>query len=212
MPLEIKQPFHSARELLPQMLHELAQPVSALQCSLEVALRRPRSLEDYLVALENAQEITNRLRARLEFFREFSEAGEPCDCMHPVDAAETIAAAIQEMQPLADSLGMTLEGECDSVMVYGNEQKFAFFVLQLLDAALASHQSTTVQWMTEDTIFGSLRVCNNDSSKRGLTLESLSLPQAALSTIGGEIFVQPLESGTLVKVRLAPYRNRPAER
>ncbi len=207
MPVEITQSLLSARELLPQVLHELAQPVSALQCSLEVALQRPRGIQDYVVALENAQEITNRLRSLLESFRELSEAVEPCDCLHPVDAAETINVAIQQMQPLADALGSTLEGNCDSRAVYGSEQKLSFIFLRLLDAVLASQQDATLQWMTEETVFGRARVRTSYSPQRAIAKEHFSISQTALETIGGKIVVEPLESGTLVTVQLASYRH-----
>ena len=68
MPLASKVQFMD--EVVQELFHEIAQPLSALQCSLDVTLHQPRPRERYLQTLEEAQELANVLRARLDHFRE----------------------------------------------------------------------------------------------------------------------------------------------
>jgi hypothetical protein len=198
----------SSRELLPKMLHQLAQPVSALRCSLEVALGKTREIQGYVEALENAQEIASHLQQRLEYFRDLAEVVEPGDCLSPVAAESIITTAVDEVRELAESLDTNLEVACKATAVFGNEQKLLIGVLRLLDSLIANQQPTTVQFIAEDEIFGtvSLRTEHRGSAK-GVGRESMTIAETALVTMGGEIHYCPVAEGLLAEVRLLSYRH-----
>ncbi len=59
-----------ARSPLAQLLHALNQPLTGLQCSMEVALASPRSTEQYMHGLREGLQLTERMRALVEAIRE----------------------------------------------------------------------------------------------------------------------------------------------
>jgi len=64
------------RSPLAQLLHALNQPLTGLQCSMEVALGRPRTNEEYVQGLRQGLELTGRMRALVQAIREVAEVEE----------------------------------------------------------------------------------------------------------------------------------------
>jgi hypothetical protein len=190
------------------MLHELAQPMSALQCSLDVVLERPREVETYIQALHGAQDIANRMKERMHYFRDLSQAIEPCDCMQPVNAQPLLAAAIEEVWELAESMGTKIWGECEPIRLFGNEPKLLFGLLHLLDWLLANQQNTTLQLFVEDRAIGSVRleVKPGSGDAGGANRESMMLATTALATIGAELFTEKHGVDLFAVIRLSSYR------
>lgn len=196
----------SSRELLPRVLHELAQPVSALQCSLEVALRNPRATEVYLETMKGALEIASCMRERLAYFRDLAEAVEPCDCDRPVEAAAAIEAAMGQMREFAESIGTKLHSACAAMTVFGNQPKLVFICLRMLEGLLATGQNATLQVRAEHKIFCSVRMQAQTREAREFKRESRELLEGALATMGGKLRLQSLPGGLLAEVRLSAYR------
>ena len=71
-----------ARGPLAQLLHALNQPLTGLQCSMEVALASPRTVEQYAQGLREGLELTERMRALVEAIREVADV----DAVTPTDA------------------------------------------------------------------------------------------------------------------------------
>ncbi len=69
-------PRGGARRPLEQLLHGLNQPLTGLQCSMEVALAGVRTPEQYVQGLREGLELTERMRALVEAIREVVEAGQ----------------------------------------------------------------------------------------------------------------------------------------
>jgi hypothetical protein len=63
-----------ARSMLEQLLHALNQPLTGLQCSMEVALVAPRSPEHYVRTLREGLELTGRMRSLVGAIREVVDA------------------------------------------------------------------------------------------------------------------------------------------
>jgi signal transduction histidine kinase len=61
------------RTPLERLLHALNQPLTGLQCSLEVALAAPRTVEYYEQRLRQGVELAERMRALVEALREVAE-------------------------------------------------------------------------------------------------------------------------------------------
>jgi signal transduction histidine kinase len=64
------------RSPLAQMVHALNQPLTGLQCSMEVALARPRTVEQHVFGLHEALVLTERMRALVEAIREVADMEE----------------------------------------------------------------------------------------------------------------------------------------
>lgn len=61
------------RSPLAHLLHALNQPLTGLQCSLELAVAGPRRPEQYVRTLNEGLELTSRMRALVEAIRELME-------------------------------------------------------------------------------------------------------------------------------------------
>jgi len=69
----------AGRSPLAQLLHALNQPLTGLQCSMEVALAMPRTPEQYVRGLREGLELTERMRALVEAIREVTDLDEEKD-------------------------------------------------------------------------------------------------------------------------------------
>ncbi len=64
------------RSPLAELLHALNQPLTGLQCSMEVALAGPRTNEEYVQGLREGLVLTGRMRVLVEAIREVMDGGD----------------------------------------------------------------------------------------------------------------------------------------
>ncbi len=69
-------PRKSVRSPLAQLLHDLNQPLTGLQCLIEVALAIPRSSAEYVPRFREGLELTERMRILVAGIREVVDDGE----------------------------------------------------------------------------------------------------------------------------------------
>jgi signal transduction histidine kinase len=91
------------RDFASDVLHDLSQPLTALQCSLELALLRDRTLEELRVSVEAALHDAERLRRRLLLLRELSDADDPGDTSTPLLLDRLLQELRDDMLPLFES-------------------------------------------------------------------------------------------------------------
>jgi signal transduction histidine kinase len=138
------------RSPLAQLLHALNQPLTGLQCSMEVALGRPRTNEQYAEGLRQGLELTGRMRALVEAIREVAEVEED-DEEGRVQLTETTALAgllreaVNELRPVAEAknvrlaLEMRMEknGAETELAIAGKQPALAQVIFRLLDSTLS---------------------------------------------------------------------------
>jgi hypothetical protein len=138
-----------ARGPLAQLLHALNQPLTGLQCSMEVALASPRTVEQYAQGLREGLELTERMRALVEAIREVADV----DAVTPTDAdsaldSETGTTVLRslldeivgDLAPVAGSKGVrvTLDDSSTSgLMVKAKRPQLAALMFRLIEAALS---------------------------------------------------------------------------
>lgn len=131
------------RDFLSQVFHDLSQPLTALQCSLELALVGDQTLAEYRTAVEAALHNAERLRRRLLLLRELSDAEDPGDISVPVALDQLLRQLREDMLPLFETAGRSFELTCEAAIVPANETKLmrAFFYLLefLLRCASPNH-------------------------------------------------------------------------
>ena len=113
-------PHGEARRPLEQLLHGLNQPLTGLQCSMEVALAGVRTPEQYVRGLREGLELTERMRALVEAIREVVEAGaeqeDKKEKRETIGLPALVQEAVDGLAPVAEekSVRMTLESAAPS--------------------------------------------------------------------------------------------------
>lgn len=123
------------RDFASNVFHDLSQPLTALQCSLELALVRDQTIEEFRASIEAALHAAERLRQRLLLLRELSDADDPGDTSTPLALDQLLQQLREDMLPLFESAGRSFELTCPSVQVPADEAKLArgfFYLLEFL--------------------------------------------------------------------------------
>jgi signal transduction histidine kinase len=121
------------------LLHALNQPLTGLQCSMEVALASPRTLEQYAEGLREGLELTARMRALVEAIREVADAEEE-NAEEPETADLTIVLreVVNDLGRVAEarSVGITLDCSADrSLRVRVGRKRLSSLIFRTLEAA-----------------------------------------------------------------------------
>ncbi len=135
------------RKFVADVFHKLSQPLTALQCSLELSLVRDQSSEDFRISVEAALQNADRLRQRLLLLRALSEADDPGNTSVPVELQRLLRDLREDFLPVFESAGGRFDVSCKPVQVRGNAGKLArafFYLLQCLLRA-SPHASLSVR-------------------------------------------------------------------
>jgi hypothetical protein len=94
----------NGRSPLAHLLHALNQPLTGLQCSLELALVGPRTPEQYIRALRDGLELTARMRFLVEAIRELVDSDESAPPrLEIVPLHDLLRETVRELQPVAEA-------------------------------------------------------------------------------------------------------------
>jgi signal transduction histidine kinase len=144
--LRAKREFRSP---LAQLLHGLNQPLTGLQCAMEVALARPRTLEEYVEGLRQGLELTERMRALVGAIREVVDEEER-DVKDKDEATELnplLREVVDELQPVAEAKNLRITLDCPAAWswkVKGGRRRASTLVFRLLESAASLAAPETV--------------------------------------------------------------------
>jgi len=122
------------------VLHKLSQPLTAMQCSLELSLVRDRTAEEFRASVEAALQNAERLRQNLLLLRELSDADDPGDVSTPVQLHALLQEFQQDFLPVCESAGGFFRVDCSPQRVRGNAAKLRRAFFYLLEYLLRSSQ------------------------------------------------------------------------
>jgi signal transduction histidine kinase len=125
------------RALISEIFHALSQPLTALQCSLDLALRRDRTWKQLRASVQTALDHAERLRQRLLLARALNAAFEPAET-EIINFGELLGELHEEMAPLFESFGKRLELRIcgEPVFVGGNKSRLRQALFVLIDYLL----------------------------------------------------------------------------
>jgi signal transduction histidine kinase len=125
------------------LLHALNQPLTGLQCSMEVALASPRTAEQHVQRLREGLELTERMRALVEAIREVAQSGAERDRDEDGEAIELnalVREVVADLKPVAEVKGVGLRiegGEGSSLWVKAGRGSLPTLVFRMLESALS---------------------------------------------------------------------------
>ena len=128
--------FRQMRQFSADASHELQTPLTILQGELEVALRAPRTPDDYRRVLTSALEETVRIASLVEGLLLLSRADAGVLRMdhQPVDLAHLVTEVCEHIQVLAKVRGVTLDLEpLPPVTIHGDPQHLRRLLVNLVD-------------------------------------------------------------------------------
>lgn len=150
---------HPPTGVLAQLLHALNQPLTGLQCSIEVALASPRTVEQYVQRLREGLELTERMRALVETIREVANVDEGLELqsreienrkfenqelenqeLDTMDVNNTLREAADDLAPVAEMKGVHMGLNCSppfSLVARGERRRTARTIFRLLESALS---------------------------------------------------------------------------
>jgi signal transduction histidine kinase len=133
------------RSPLAHLLHALNQPLTGLQCSLELAVAGPRSAEQYLRTLRESLELTQRMRILVEAIRELAEPqkedAKPSDTFL-LDAL--LRETANDLRPVAETrkVDMRIASEVP-LLVRSSRRHLATLLFRFLESSLSlSHDGS----------------------------------------------------------------------
>jgi heavy metal sensor kinase len=128
--------FRQMRQFSADASHELQTPLTILQGELEVALRAPRTPDEYRRVLTSALEETARIASLVEGLLLLSRADAGVLRMdyQPVDLARLVTEVCEHIRVLADACGVTLDLEpLTPITIQGDQQHLRRLILNLVD-------------------------------------------------------------------------------
>jgi hypothetical protein len=132
-------PVTGPRRPLDQLLHALNQPLTGLQCSMEVALASPRTPEQYVQRLREGLKLTERMRALVEAIREVVE-GDKSEKRGTIELKALLREVVEDLGPVAEGKSVCLTLECSapsSLVARPGRGRLDSAVFRLLESALS---------------------------------------------------------------------------
>lgn len=131
--------FRRQRQFTADASHELRTPLAALKGHVDVALSRPRDIDEYRRVLDRVNVEVDRLIGLVQSLLVLAraDAGEVVLRRERLDLGELLQAAAEQVGPLAEDRGLTLNaGGEPGLLVDADETLLLQLVLNLIDNAL----------------------------------------------------------------------------
>lgn len=125
------------REFMSDAFHALAQPITALQATMELALRKPRNECASHQVLVDCPELTHRLMLDLAVVREIVDLDE-APPLSPCDGQTLLQTCVEEMALVAHEHGTSLQLLADAAIIECNEPMFQRAMFVMLDEMIGT--------------------------------------------------------------------------
>lgn len=209
--------------------HELRTPLAVIMSQVELALCKPRSNDEYRVALEACQRASRRMRSLIDSLLLLArfDSGHPDLQRRSVDLAELATESVELLRPLADEKQVTLSREVSPVSFVGDRERLAQVITNLVANAIRYNQEGGRVAVRVERVNGHALVSVSDT---GIGIPPAELPhiferfyrvdkararadggsglglaicRSVVQAHGGEIIARSEpESGTVLEVRL----------
>ncbi len=105
---ELRRAFDREKQAVADLSHELRTPVTALLATLDVALRKPRTIEEYHQVIVDARDVSSSMRALVERLLSLAkiDAGVAQIRVEAVDMDDLLADVATLIRPLANEKGL----------------------------------------------------------------------------------------------------------
>jgi hypothetical protein len=198
------------RRPLAQLLHALNQPLTGLQCSMEVALASPRTPEQYVQGLREGLQLTERMRELVQAIREVVDVQTAKDEeLETVEWKTLLREVLDDLEPVAGakSVRIVLEWNAATCLaVRAGRRRLTALVFQCFESVLSlAAPGTELQIVTGAGAASGIRVCwQGERAASVLSRPELGLlvAQAGWERLGAEWQRERTENREAVSVRM----------
>jgi signal transduction histidine kinase len=136
--------FAQQKQFASDAAHELRTPIAVMLTQTQSTLNRDRTPEEYRQTLEACQRAAQRMRRLIESLLELArlDAGQETMKRLPFDLSETAKDCVEAIRPLAEERQIKVECELPPVECFGDPDRLAQVVTNLLTNAVNYNQST----------------------------------------------------------------------
>lgn len=141
---------HWKQQFVAELFHKLAQPLTALHCSLELALRKELTADEYRDTLGQALELSTRLIEMTKWERELAESSDPGTPAR-IDLAKLTREVAAEFSQLFEDCGRQFFVITDSLApVLADPLRMRKALITLIDASLkdCGHHQALLLYVT----------------------------------------------------------------
>ncbi len=122
------------REYLSEAFHSLSQPLTALQCGLELAVAIPRSQKEYERRIGEGLQSTGSLREMMSALRELVEAEDPGEDAREIELGELLSSLGDSLHKIAVMYESELEVQsAEQIRVCASQEKLSRLLLFLAE-------------------------------------------------------------------------------
>ncbi len=126
------------RSPLTHLLHALNQPLTGLQCSLELAAAGPHSQDQYVRVLRDGLELTGRMRVLVEAIRELADLQERSSATGQVLLNTLLRESVDSLVPVAEIKRVRLSLMCKTQFsAPGTPIQLQALTFRLVESALS---------------------------------------------------------------------------
>lgn len=127
------------RTPLAHLLHALNQPLTGLQCSLELATAGPRPTDYYVRSLREALDLVTRMRVLVEAIRELASVQAlNVEDLIPFRLETLLFDAAAELQPVAESKSVRIHVSANcALQVHADRGRMASLFFRLFESAIS---------------------------------------------------------------------------
>ncbi len=196
------QEFASEHAFLSDVFHELSQPLTALQCLLELSLLRDTTAAELRASVEKALDNADRLRQRLVLMRAVHSADQPSFADHTTDLNDVLRELHEDLLPVFASAGQELRIERfpGAVLVRSDRRQLAgalFYCLEYLLRYSSAESATAVDVLTSGEHSAEIRIRSqasmpvsmSSSETREINSFELELARRTFRAVGGDFSV-----------------------
>lgn len=133
------------RSMLVHLLHALNQPLTGLQCSLELATSVPRSNEEQVRTLREGLALTARMRLLVEALRELVHSSEMEEATSKLHLEAEVVDCVDQLRPVATARGVEFRVDSHRVLpIHADHNRVATVLLRTIAAALSLCREASV--------------------------------------------------------------------
>lgn len=179
-PLPIRETLGEQSERVANILHALSQPITALECGLELSLRKDKTPAELRARLRASLVTARLLHQRLVEFQVLQDAEDPGDTSRPAAIQTVLQQLREDYLPVAQSAGVELTVKCEPAMVRGDEARLRNGFFHLLEFLMRTCPP-----------FGDVRICADVLSSPVLEVnfgsDGSTSPQAQDLSLAGDL-------------------------